>query len=557
MIKTQFSFKDMIGLMDPECGYSIKEYSAENLYRISKKGDSRIIPSQHFTVFKISKLYSPEMEVYKSEDNRKIYIQSLLNQSNTAINTKLPEVMDSLKERLGKYGKELMEFLDYKYNDQKDHVEYKDFHLMVAMELPFMTPILLMNYGPSDQVFVGSLAKPYGLPCNLRDEDADDHDPWSFVRVNPTEEEFEDCDFIKSLKDKSYEEIERIHFITRDNEKFFDILEKDHIIKSGLDNRIEEPFDFQTDCGYSFIWLTKVTKRFIYDRFSYAYKEVIDILDDEYFASIAVEPHEVMSSFETNYANFEGYYKTPVDRLVYDPQATTIAALSNNISWEFVDMVREQISVFKDEIRYVIANILLSGYNYMEKRFIVDIPDPATFDNIELFIAKESDYSLTDMSRAKIIRPEPEKDGNSRYVVLFRPFDEDTRTDYWPSYIPLFEIDKIDQLRGHAADESYNAKVIISIQKGIAKMFAGRLATIGGYKGAVDSKVTEAIILNNDNLYLSGSVSGDETITRWRVIDKGDSRLYYGHIKAYDLGPQPLVPKDTINVEDLKEKEEE
>ena len=192
MIYTQLSFKDMIGWMCPEKGFIIKEYSAENLYRITTKGDNRIIPSQHFTMFKINDIDSPEMEIYRSEDGRKIYIQSLLNPSRT-YNKKMGAVMESIKERLGKYGKELMEFLDYKYNDQTDHVEYKNFHLVVGMELPFLTPMLFMNYGPSDQVYIGSLSEPYGLPCNLRDEDADDNDHWSFVRENPTEEEFDDC----------------------------------------------------------------------------------------------------------------------------------------------------------------------------------------------------------------------------------------------------------------------------------------------------------------------------------------------------------------------------
>lgn len=551
MIYTQLSFKDMIGLMKPEAGYSIDEYSAENLYRITTRGDGRIIPSQHFTVFKINKIYSPEMEVYKSEDDRTIYIQSLLNPSNSATNKKLPEIMESLKERLNKYGKELMEFLDYKYNDQKDHVEYKDFHLIVGMELPFMTPMLFMNYGPSDQVFIGSLSEPYSLPGNERPEDADDHDPWSFVRYNPTEEEFEDCDFIKSLKNKNYE-IEKIHHISRDDEKFFDLIEKDHIIRSGINNEIEDAFDFQTDCGYDFVWVTKLTKRFMYDKLSYVYKEVIDISDNEYFTSIAVEPYEVIAHGEINYGNFEGYHKMTVDKWAYGPHSITIAALSDNISEKFVDMVREQVSIFRDEIKHVIANILLSGYNYIEKRFIVDIPDPDIFDNIELFIARESDCSLTSGSYDKILRPEPEKDGHSRHVVLFRPCDEDTKQAYWPSYIPLFKIDMVDKLSGYAADESYNAKVIISIQKGIADMFAGRLTTIGGYKGAVDSKVTEAIMLNNDNLYLKGSIMVDKTITRWRVIDGSDRRFYYGHIRALDLGPQPVVPKTAVYTDDKK-----
>ena len=225
MIYTQLSFKDMIGWMAPEKGYVIKKYSAENLYRITTKGDNRIIPSQHFTMFRINEIDSPQMEIYRSEDDRKIYIQSLLNPSRT-YNKKLSAVMESLKERLGKYGKELMEFLDYKYNDQKDHVEYRDFYLVVGMELPFLTPILFMNYGPSDQVYIGSLTEPYGLPCNLRDEDADDNDHWSFVRENPTEEEFDDCYFIRSLKNKTYMN-EKIHMLRRDEdydkEIFFDL----------------------------------------------------------------------------------------------------------------------------------------------------------------------------------------------------------------------------------------------------------------------------------------------------------------------------------------------
>lgn len=554
MISTQLSFKDMIGLMKPEFGYCIKKYSAENLYRVTTKGDNRIIPSQHFTVFKINSIYSPEMEIYKSEDDRKIYIQSLLNPSNSSTNKKLTEIMDSLKERLGKHGKELLELLDYRYNDQKDHVEYKDFHLVVAMELPFMTPILLMNYGPSDQVYIGSLSEAYSLPCNLRDEEEDDNDPWSFVRENPTQEEFDDTIFIKSLKKKMYE-IGKIHVVRRDSKNFFDMVEVDHIIRSGVNNEIEEAFDSQTDCGYNFVWLTRITKRYTYDRLSRVYKEIIDINDNEYFTSIAVEPYEVIASGEINYGNFEGYHKMVVGNFVFSSQAMTIAALSDNISEKFVDMVREQVRTFKDEIKYVIANILLSGYNYVEKRFIVDIPDPDTFDNIELFIAKESNCLLTSEVNDKILRPKQEKDGNSRYVVLFRPCDDDLKADYWPSYIPLFKIDMVDRLTGYAADESYNARVIISIQKGIAQMFAGRIMTIGGYKGSVDSKVSEAVMVNNDNLYITGSLTSDECITRWRVIDRTGGGLYYGHIRALDIGPQPVIPKTAIYTE--KDNEED
>lgn len=548
MIYTQLSFKDMIGWMDPEKGYVIKEYSAENLYRITTKGDNRIIPSQHFTMFKINDIDSQEMEIYRSEEGRKIYIQSLLNPSRT-YNKKMGAVMESLKERLGKYGKELMEFLDYKYNDQKDHIEYKNFHLVVAMELPFLTPMLFMNYGPSDQVYIGSLSEPYGLPCNLRDEDADDNDHWSFVRENPTEEEFDDCYFISSLKDKSYE-IEKIHIIRRDSiedkERFFNLVENDHVIRSGITNEILKAFDTQTDCGYDFVWITKLTKRYDYDRAANAYKEIIDIIDNEYFANIAVEPYEAVAINEVDYGTFEGYHKRDVEHL-FLASKMTIAALSDNISEQFVDMVREQIVAFKEQIKYVIANIMLSGYNYRDKGFLVDIPDSETFDNIELFVARESDLRLTSDFNGKILRPKPEKDGNSRHVVLFRPYDKDSLQDYWPSYIPLFNIDMVDRLTGYAADESYNARVIIAIQKGIAHMFAGRLATIGGYKGAVNSSVTEAVIVNNDNLYIKGGDSTvDECITRWRVIDRTGRGLYYGRIKALDLGPQPAIPKTPI-----------
>lgn len=547
MIYTQLSFKDMIGWMCPEKGFIIKEYSAENLYRITTKGDNRIIPSQHFTMFKINDIDSPEMEIYRSEDGRKIYIQSLLNPSRT-YNKKMGAVMESLKERLGKYGKELMEFLDYKYNDQKDHVEYKNFHLVVGMELPFLTPMLFMNYGPSDQVYIGSLSEPYGLPCNLRDEDADDNDHWSFVRENPTEEEFDDCYFISSLKDKSYE-VEKIHIIRRDSikdkEKFFNLVENDHVIRSGISNEILKAFDTQTDCGYDFVWITKLTKRYDYDRAANAYKEIIDISNDEYFANIAVEPYEAIAINEINYATFEGYYKMDIDHS-FLASKMTIAALSDNISEQFVDIVREQVALFKNEVKYVIANIMLSGYNYYDKGFIVDIPESEMFDNIELFVARETDHRLTSDINGKILRPKPEKDGNSRHVVLFRPCDKDTTDDYWASYIPLFNIDMADRLSGYSADESYNARVIIAIQKGIAHMFASRLATIGGYKGAVNSSVTEAVMINNDNLYLRGKdFAVDECITRWRVIDR-TSGLYYGQIKALDLGPQPMIPKTPI-----------
>ena len=549
MIYTQLSFKDMIGWMAPEKGYVIKKYSAENLYRITTKGDNRIIPSQHFTMFRINEIDSPQMEIYKSEDGRKIYIQSLLNPSRT-YNKKLTVVMESLKERLSKYGKELMEFLDYKYNDQKDHVEYKNFHLVVGMKLPFLNPMLFMNYGPSDQVYIGSLSEPYELPCDLRDEDADDNDHWSFVRENPTEEEFDDCDFIRSLKNKTYMN-EKIHMLRRDEdydkEIFFDMIEKDHIIRSSIVNKIEKAFDTQTDCGYDFVWVTKLTKRYKYDKAANVYKEIIDIVDDEYFANIAVEPYEAIAIDEINYGTFEGYHKMNVEEYSFLKAKMTIAALSDNISEQFVDMVREQIALFKDEIKYVIANILLSGYNYCDKGFIVDIPDPETFDNIELFVARESNHALTSNFNGKILRPTPEKDGNSRHVVLFRPYDKDTLEDYWPSYIPLFKIDMADRLSGYSADESYNARVIIAIQKGIAHMFAGRIATIGGYKGSVNSSVTEAIMINNDNLYIKGGDSTvDECITRWRVIDKTGRGFYYGQIKALDLGPQPVIPKTPI-----------
>ena len=73
-----------------------------------------------------------------------------------------------------------------------------------------------------------------------------------------------------------------------------------------------------------------------------------------------------------------------------------------------------------------------------------------------------------------------------------------------------------DRLSGYSADESYNARVIL-YPKGITHMFASRLATIGGYKGAVNSSVTEAVMINNDNLYLRGKdFAVDECITRWR-----------------------------------------
>ena len=87
----------------------------------------------------------------------------------------------------------------------------------------------------------------------------------------------------------------------------------------------------------------------------------------------------------------------------------TIAALSDNISEQFVDMVREQVALFKNEVKYVIANIMLSGYNYYDKGFIVDIPESEMFDNIELFVAIETDHRLTSDINGKILRPKPEK----------------------------------------------------------------------------------------------------------------------------------------------------
>ena len=298
MIHTQVSFKEMVSHSGEVSGFVIPEYSRKTLYRRTKSGDNRIVPSQHFTIFA---RYVEDKCIYESEDGRKIYIKPLLDPKDER-NEKVSSIMNSLEKGFNLLGSELLTYLDFRYNEDESRIKYNDYHLIVANKLPYLTPIIFMNYGPSDQVVVGSLGDIFFDPCS--DRIVDEDEPWAFVHDDIKPEMIGYSKFGKMLSNEEYK-IESFSDYADDIK--LHIGEKMYI-RSFLVNQIEASWDFPCDRGYKNFVLSRLYKRLEYDVLSNSFKELTKLEQNRIHDFIAVDENEYFSDeIDLTNPEFEGF----------------------------------------------------------------------------------------------------------------------------------------------------------------------------------------------------------------------------------------------------------
>ena len=438
MIQTQVSFKEMVGHSGEVSGFVIPEYSRKTLYRRTKSGDNRIIPSQHFTIFASS---VEDKCIYESEDGRKIYIKPLLDPKDER-NEKVPAIMNSLEKGFNLLGSELLTYLDFRYNEDESRIKYNDYHLIVANKLPYLTPIILMNYGPSDQVVVGSLGDIFFDTCS--DRIVNEDEAWAFVHDDIKPEMIGYSKFSKMLSNEEYK-IES--FSDYEDDIKLHIGEKMYI-RSFLVNQIEDSWNFPCDRGYRNFPLSRLYKRLEYDVLSRSFKELTKLEQNRDHDFIAVDENEYFSDdIDLTNPEFKGFDRRPLFKLnEYDKM--TIGKLSNNISNEYLDAVASVLQEHRYELKNAIARIILRGYNDTDGMRIIDVPDQEAFDNLELYLARVSYIPLTSTLENGI--KDLSDDTNFIHVVLLKTCDP-TEDDFGPVYIPLFKI------------RSYNYKIPLSI----------------------------------------------------------------------------------------------
>lgn len=548
MIKTQVSFKEMVSHSGEVSGFNIPEYSRKTLYRRTKSGDNRIIPSQHFTIFASS---VEDKCIYESEDGRKIYIKPLLNPKDER-NEKVPAIMNSLEKGFNLLGSELLTYLDFRYNEDESRIKYNDYHLIVANKLPYLTPIIFMNYGPSDQVVVGNLEDIFFDTCSDRIVDKDDS--WAFVHDDIKPEMIGYSKFGKMLSNEEYK-IESFSDYADDIK--LHIGEKMYI-RSFLVNQIENSWDFPCDRGYRNFALSRLYKRLEYDVLSNSFKELTKLEQNRIHDFIAVDENEYFSDeIDLTNPEFEGFDRRPVSRLnQYDKM--TIGKLSNNISNEYLDAVTSILQEHRYELKNAIAKILLRGYNDTDGMRIIDVPDQDAFDNLELYLARVSHIPLTSTIENSI--KDLSDDTNFIHVVLLKTCDP-TEDDYGPVYIPLFKIRSykftpMEDFDGNKLQETYidypknvsfRTMVKYDTLKALTGFFSGMIPNISGRTPMTLDK-RAAVQLSNNTLYIS-DFNKSTSITRWSVVNETDEYLIYGNINALDVGYMPEFIVDAVSIE--------
>lgn len=548
MIKTQVSFKEMVSHSGEVSGFIIPEYSRKTLYRRTKSGDNRIIPSQHFTIFASS---VEDKCIYESEDGRKIYIKPLLDPKDER-NEKVPAIMNSLEKGFNLLGSELLTYLDFRYNEDESRIKYNDYHLIVANKLPYLTPIIFMNYGPSDQVVVGSLGDIFFDTCS--DRIVSEDEPWAFVHDDIKPEMIGYSKFGKMLSNEEYK-IES--FSDYEDDIKLHIGEKMYI-RSFLVNQIEGSWDFPCDRGYKNFVLSRLYKRLEYDVLSNSFKELTKLEQNRIHDFIAVDENEYFSDeIDLTNPEFEGFDRRPVSRLnQYDKM--TIGKLSNNISNEYLDAVTSILQEHRYELKNAIAKILLRGYNDTDGMRIIDIPDQETFDNLELYLARVSHIPLTSTIENSI--KDLSDDTNFIHVVLLKTCDP-TEDDYGPVYIPLFKIRSykftpMEDFDGNNLQETYidypknvsfRTMVKYDTLKALTGFFSGMIPNISGRTPMTLDK-RAAVQLSNNTLYIS-DFTKSTSITRWSVVTETDEYLIYGNINALDVGYMPEFIVEAVSIE--------
>lgn len=548
MVQTQVSFKEMVGHSGEVSGFIIPEYSRKTLYRRTKSGDNRIVPSQHFTIFASS---VEDKCIYESEDGRKIYIKPLLDPKDKR-NEKVSNIMNSLEKGFKLLGSELLTYLDFRYNEDESRIKYNDYHLIVANKLPYLTPIIFMNYGPSDQVVVGSLGDIFFDPCS--DRIVDEDEAWAFVHDDIKPEMIGYSKFGKMLSNEEYK-IES--FSDYEDDIKLHIGEKMYI-RSFLVNQIEGSWDFPCDRGYKNFVLSRLYKRLEYDVLSNSFKELTKLEQNRIHDFIAVDENEYFSDeIDLTNPEFEGFDRRPVSRLnQYDKM--TIGKLSNNISNEYLDAVTSILQEHRYELKNAIAKILLRGYNDTDGMRIIDIPDQETFDNLELYLARVSYIPLTSTLENSV--KDLSDDTNFIHVVLLKTCDP-TEDDYGPVYIPLFKIKSykftpMEDFDGNKLQETYidypknvsfRTMVKYDTLKALTGFFSGMIPNISGRTPMTLDK-RAAVLLSDNTLYIS-DFTKSTSITRWSVVTETDEYLIYGNINALDVGYMPEFIVDAVSIE--------
>ena len=547
MIKTQVSFKEMVSHSGEVSGFNIPEYSRKTLYRRTKSGDNRIIPSQHFTIFASS---VEDKCIYESEDGRKIYIKPLLDPKDER-NEKVSSIMNSLEKGFKLLGSELLTYLDFRYNEDESRIKYNDYHLIVANKLPYLTPIIFMNYGPSDQVVVGSLGDIFFDACS--DRIVNEDEAWAFVHDDIKPEMIGYSKFGKMLSNEEYK-IES--FSDYDDDIKLHIGEKMYI-RSFLVNQIEGSWDFPCDRGYKNFVLSRLYKRLEYDVLSNSFKELTKLEQNRIHDFIAVDENEYFSDdIDLTNPEFKGFDRRPVSRLnQYDKM--TIGKLSNNISNEYLDAVASVLQEHRYELKNAIARIILRGYNDTDGMRIIDVPDQDAFDNLELYLARVSYIPLTSTIENSI--KDLSDDINFIHVVLLKTCDP-TEDDYGPVYIPLFKIrsynykivadieNKLqDTFINYPKEASFRTMVKYDTLKALTGFFSGMIPNISGRTPMTLDK-RAAVQLSNNTLYIS-DFTKSTSITRWSVVTETDEYLIYGNINALDVGYMPEFIVDAVSIE--------
>ena len=460
--------------------------------------------------------------------------------------------MNSLEKGFNLLGSELLTYLDFRYNEDESRIKYNDYHLIVANKLPYLTPIIFMNYGPSDQVVVGSLGDIFFDACS--DRIVDEDEPWAFVHDDIKPEMIGYSKFGKMLSNEEYK-IES--FSDYDDDIKLHIGEKMYI-RSFLVNQIEGSWDFPCDRGYKNFVLSRLYKRLEYDVLSNSFKELTKLEQNRIHDFIAVDENEYFSDeIDLTNPEFEGFDRRPVSRLnQYDKM--TIGKLSNNISNEYLDAVTSILQEHRYELKNAIAKILLRGYNDTDGMRIIDIPDQETFDNLELYLARVSHIPLTSTIENSI--KDLSDDTNFIHVVLLKTCDP-TEDDYGPVYIPLFKIRSykftpMEDFDGNKLQETYidypknvsfRTMVKYDTLKALTGFFSGMIPNISGRTPMTLDK-RAAVQLSNNTLYIS-DFTKSTSITRWSVVTETDEYLIYGNINALDVGYMPEFIVEAVSIE--------
>ena len=547
MIQTQVSFKEMVGHSGEVSGFIIPEYSRKTLYRRTKSGDNRIIPSQHFTIFASS---VEDKCIYESEDGRKIYIKPLLDPKDER-NEKVSAIMNSLEKGFKLLGSELLTYLDFRYNEDESRIKYNDYHLIVANKLPYLTPIILMNYGPSDQVVVGNLGDIFFDTCS--DRIVDEDEAWAFVHDDIKPEMIGYSKFGKMLSNEEYK-IESFSDYADDIK--LHIGEKMYI-RSFLVNQIEDSWDFPCDRGYRNFPLSRLYKRLEYDVLSRSFKELTKLEQNRDHDFIAVDENEYFSDdIDLTNPEFKGFDRRTLSKL--NPHdKMTIGKLSNNISNEYLDAVASVLQEHRYELKNAIARIILRGYNDTDGMRVIDVPDQDTFDNLELYLARVSHIPLTSTLENSV--KDLSDDTNFIHVVLLKTCDP-TEDDFGPVYIPLFKIrsynykivadieNKLqDTFINYPKEASFRTMVKYDTLKALTGFFSGMIPNISGRTPMTLDK-RAAVQLSNNTLYIS-DFTKSTSITRWSVVTETDEYLIYGNINALDVGYTPEFIVDAVSIE--------